>query len=164
MSVLTSENVAFELGPANASATAQQSGQGIGIQNIRRAVGRAVLTDESGSGTVSATSFSALPVALELTVVLSGRPIRVAIDGNAAAGTSGSLALDVTMRGEALSGAPNGMVYVGTTAVTSIHGEEIVMAPRPGRATFAVVAKRATADGAVYYDANNRFSLTVVEL
>lgn len=137
-------------GPANANAEAQGSADGIGIQNVRRGLLRVALTGLGGNVTVSSTTFASLSTVLSGDMVLSGRPLRVAVAGVAAAGSGGALAIDVLLRGASITGVSNGIAYTGSTNDLGFHGEEVVMAPGPGRATLEVVARRATADGTIY--------------
>lgn len=162
MSVLTRDNIAHELGPANASATAQQSGSGIGIQNIRRGVGEATIGGVADM-TVSATSWAALDPVLELEMWLVGRPIRVRLEAMVQAGSSANVTLDVLMRGVSISGATNGMLHSNATAALTLSAERTVMTPAPGRAKFQVVARRANANGTIHLD-NEQAVLSVVEL
>ena len=161
--VITRDNVAQSLGPANANATAQQTGAGIGIQNIRRGVARAAIGPDLTNMAVSATTYAALTPPLGLTVWLSGRPIRVTLTAMVSAGASANVTLDVLMRGVSITAADNGLIHSNSGDALTLHGEEIVMAPPAGSASFSVVAQRVTADGALYLD-NQRAILTVVEL
>lgn len=152
------------IGRANATAKAQESGDGLGIENVRRGVGRAALSGLASPITVSATSFAPLSTPLALEMVLSGRPLEVTLTGLAAAGASGLLVIDVEMRSVSITGTGQGLHYTGTTAIIGFTGYELVMAPAPGRARLEVVAARGTADGTIYADTVNRLVLTAKEL
>ncbi len=151
-------------GPASAEARAQSAGGGIGIQNIRRCVGRSALAGLGANVTVSATSYAALSTPLRLDLVLSGRPLKVAIAGGVAAGSGGAIFLDVTMRGARISGATNGLASCDSTTGETIYGTDYVMEPGSGPATLEVVAFRLTSNGLVLADASNRFVLLAEEL
>lgn len=152
------------VGPANASALAQQTGEGLGIQNVRRGVGRAALTGQGSNITVSATSFAVTSPELSLEMQLSGRPLEVILTGSAAAGGGGSLIIDVQLRGVSISGAVNGMYFTAGTAAQGFTAVETIMAPAPGRATLRVVAFRNSANGSIYVGANDRLVLMAKEL
>lgn len=152
------------VGAANASALAQQTSDGLGIQNVRRGVGRAALSGRGSDITVSATSFAVLSDPLELEMQLSGRPLEVILTGSAAAGGGGSLTIDVQLRGVSISGAVNGMYFTAGTAAQGFTAAETMMAPPPGRATLRVVAFRNAANGSIYVGANDRLVLMAKEL
>lgn len=152
------------LGKARASADAQTSADGIGIDRIRRGVGKAVVGGLGSDITVSATSFAALSTPVRLEMVLSGRPLRVAFTCLASTGASGIVSFDIHLRGESVSdGNINGIAYTDISGVMPFHSEEIVMAPTPGRAVVELVARRETSDATVYAGSNNRVTLTAVE-
>ena len=151
------------VGPANADATAQDSGSGLGIQNIRRGVGRASLSGLGAAITVSATNFAALSTPLRLEMVLSGRPLSVTLTGLCAAGSGGFLVIDVRLRGVSITGTGQGLHYTNTTAIIGFTGFEEVLAPAPGPADLEVVAFRNTANGTIYADSVNRLVLVAKE-
>ena len=151
------------VGPANASANAQQTGDGLGIQNIRRGVARAAITTLGANITVTATSHGALSTRLTLDMFLSGRPLEVTLSGIAAAGSGGELSMDVLLRGTSITGTTNGLLYTAATDALQLTGHEIVLAPAPGRATLEVVAKRGIADGTIFVT-SDRLVLTAKEL
>lgn len=160
---LRSGKFAEDLGPARASANAQSAGGGLGIENIRRGVGRAVLTDTGGTIMVPVGGFAALSTPLRLEMVLSGRPLRVEVSGLFTAVSGGTIILDILLRGVSMSGVANGVAYTNINAVVPFHGFELAMAPAPGRATIEVVASAATGAGSLYADGNNRVILAATE-
>lgn len=152
------------LGGANASAVAQKDGNGIGIQNVRRGVARAVVGPSGSNIVIASSSFAVLPTEpLSLTMTLSGRPLLVAVHGLWSAGTSGFLAVDVALRGALISGSPNGLARTDVTAITTLHGEDVVMAPAAGAAGLEVYAMRGTSNGFIY-TGSVILSLLAVEL
>ena len=152
------------IGPANANEGAQDTGGGIGIQNVRRGVGRAVLTGLGSNITVSATSYAPLSTPLKLDMSLSGRPLKVTIAGNIASGSGGGIFLDVTLRGVRVSGVTNGLASCDSITGETVCGVDVVPAPPAGPATLEVVAFRFSSDGLVLADASNRFVLLAEEL
>ena len=165
--VITRDNVAQSLGPANANATAQQTGGGIGIQNIRRGVLSVTLGGLGSNITVThgTSGFAALSTPLQGEVYLSGRPLLVMVQGVIGAGASGSIALSVTVRGVDIVGTANGLPGTYTAlAAQGVCGFKVVTNPAPGRAVVAVTADATTADGAVYVDGDNSLELLAVEL
>lgn len=134
----------------------------LGIQNARRCVGRAVLAGQGSNLTISSTSFA--DVGLSLDLVLSGRPLRLALSGIIAAGAGGVIVLDLLLRGTSVSGASNGVAYSTVTTAQGFSCEDIVMAPDPGPATVSVQAKRVSSNGTVFVDASNRLVLLAEEL
>lgn len=151
------------IGRTNAAADAQSSGQGVGIQNVRRGVGRAQLSGLGSPITVSATSFAALSTPLVLDMVLSGRPLSVTLTGLAAAGAGGLLVIDVLLRGVSVTGTGQGIHFTNSTSILGFTGFEEVMEPGPGPARLEVVAARGTADGTIYADSVNRLVLVAKE-
>lgn len=141
------------VGPAPAEAAAQESGRGLGIQNIRRAV-LSVSSEASSNMTVAhATSgFASLSTPLKGSLVLSGRPLLVLVQGLFAAGGGGSLRIDVSLRGVRISGLSHGLTS-GYTEGTSAQGKTIFgfsRSPESGPAELEVLADATTADGTVF--------------
>lgn len=151
------------IGPANASADAQNYGGGVGIQNVRRGVARASVGNGSDI-TVSATTLSALQRDLSLSMTLSGRPLEVGLSGIAKAGSGGLLVLDVLLRGVSVSGVVNGIYYTEATFNQGFSVSETVLEPAAGPATLQVVGRIVTANATVYADANSQLVLTAKEL
>lgn len=155
---------AGDLDPAPASAGAQSQGGGINIGNVRRGVGRSIVTGLGGNITVSATSYAPLTTPLRLEMVLSGRPLKVTITGGIASGAGGFLFLDVTLRKARIGGVVNGLVFTDRSAGEVVTGVEIVEKPARGSALLEVVAFRLVADGFILADGSNRFVLLAEEL
>ena len=151
------------IGSAAAESHSQADGRGIGIQNIRRGVGRAALSGLGSAITVSATTFASLSTPLVLDMMLSGRPLSVTLTGLAAAGASGFLCIDVLLRGESITDSGQGLHYTGSTSILGFTGFEEVLAPKAGPARLEVVAFRNTANGTIYADGPNRLVLVAKE-
>lgn len=152
------------MGRQNASADAQRTSDGIGIQNVRRGVARASLAGLGANITVSATSYAALTTPLELTMFLSGRPLRITLTGLMKAGVGAALAVDVLLRDVSVAGRADGLAYSEANIVIPFTGTDVVMSPAAGVATLSVVAKRVTANGTLYVDSLNRLVLMAEEL
>jgi hypothetical protein len=151
------------MGRQNASAYAQQGNGGASIANIRRGVGKAELIGLGSNITVSATSYAALSTPLTLSVWLSGRPVRVSLTAIVGNGASGSIDLDVKLRGTSITTGGH-LISTNQTHIGTVHAEETVMEPAAGLALFEVVALRATANATIYVQSTNRIVLTVTEL
>ena len=149
-------------GRQNASPYAQRVGSGLGIQHVTRGVGRAELIGLGSNITVSATSYAALSTPLMLQMVLSGRPLRVGLRVILAPGSSGSMDLDVNLRGRSITGGR--LLSTNQQHISTLYAEETVMQPDPGDSVLEVVALRATANGTIYVQGTNSIVLTAEEL
>jgi len=158
------------IGRANANADAQSSGDGLGIENIRRGRVHKEI-NQAANITVTAGSvgvFNSLSTPLTADIVLSGRPLMVFLTGKAY-GASGDFCMDVNLRGSSISGGRiSGMVgtYLsGLTGGVGFTAFEVVESPAPGRATLEAVACASGVNWTIYVvTGDNALILSAVEL
>ncbi len=165
--MLTGGELARLVGPANADATAQDHGSGLGIQNVRRGVLALTVAPPANLGIPIGAGWTALPIGGKLS--LSGRPLLVCVQAIGAAGPSvgAELNLSATVRGEEVTGAVNGMPGAHTSAhdPTGITGWHVIPRPLAGPAEVGMVATADIAGGIVYGGTGvNLLALLAVEL
>lgn len=153
------------LGRANASSTAQTSGDGLGIENLRRGVLSVLSSGADTTVTAGAADvWTPLDTPLEGDIYLSGRPLLLMVNviiSNLGGVTSVSLLL----RGDEVTGRHNGIVATSATTLDTHSGFWLVAAPAPGIAHVEMVANAITANGTVATDAAyNATALLAVEL
>lgn len=164
------DTLARTLGPASASADAQNVGAGLGIQNIRRGVGFAVLRGQGANIGVPVGApgvFSPLVPGLSLVMVCSGRPLLVKVEGTISAGPSGTLRVSAALNGRELSGSVNGMPGLYNANAAAAEGQSgfwVDLSPPAGSIRLEVVANAGVSAGGVYVDQNNTLCLLAVEL
>ncbi len=149
------------LGRGNASALAQQTAEGIGIDQVRRMVASTVLTDQGAALTVAfgGADYEPLSTPLSLDVMLSGRPVLIVLSGIFSA-VGGVLRVGARLRGDFVL---LGGSYTGDNP-SSFTATGLVTAPAAGRATIDIVAIASTADGTIFVDAENALQLIAMEL
>ena len=165
---LTGTQIARMAGFGRADADAQSAGAGLGIENIRRGV-LFVRSDFASSLTVvhGTSGFAPFPTPLAGEIMLSGRPLFLALAATVSAGSGGNLRLSLTLRGAEVTGVINGLpgTFAEGTTPRGVCGQWIVPNPAPGRARVEAVADAASVDGTVHgVSTDNTASLLAVEL
>lgn len=159
------------VGRANASATAQTTSAGLGMENIRRCVASTFVVPAADVTVTQGVGFAALSTPVQLDVVLSGRPIRIYVAASAVTAGSaiGGVHLSALLRGTEVTGRVNGIPgcsWYSTGSRTGLSGEHIVTAPAPGQATIKVAAMAVTTDATIWGGTANEYGvyLSITEL
>lgn len=154
-----------QIGRARADSMAQESASPIGIENVRRGLLVVTLGNLGANISVPVGGYAALSTALRGRMMLSGRPLAIAIAGNFASGASGNIGISARVRGAEVTGGVALPPGAGTnsTAVVPFHFVWTLTEPTPGDALIEVVARAAVAAGTIGADANYRIILTAVE-
>lgn len=158
-----------DIPPQGAGPRAQASGDGIGIQNVRRGTLFAELTGQASSVAVPSGELGAFaPLATQLRgqIVCSGRPLLVKVAGITQAGTGGRVALTVAMNGRDLVGRLHGLpgTYNDRVAPVGVVGVWFVPAPPAGEVTIEVWANATNAAATIYVTTGNTLLLVCLEV
>ena len=164
---LVRAEIAQLAGPAEAEALAQNTGRGLGIQNIRRGVLWETLTSGSFAVTTGAT-FIPWDTPLEGEIFLSGRPLLIVVSAVLSSAAGGYVHGSVSLRGDEVTGAADGFpgLYQGDGGAdaTGKTGLWIVPSPDPGPAKIACMARGGGTGGTVNASSSDPALLLAVEL
>lgn len=158
-----------DLPPQTAGPRAQTTGDGVGIQNVRRGSLAVELTAQASNVSVPSGelgAFGPLSPRLRGQLVCSGRPLLIKVAGITQAATGGRVALTVAINGRDLVGRLHGLpgTYNDRVAPVGIVGVWFVPAPPAGEVTVEVWANATNAAATVFVTTGNTLLLVCLEV